>query len=554
MLREQVTRPAAPRRPLLPRRLARAAADHAPLVIALLVVAAVGWPTLNFAYGPDQALFAYVGNALAHGRTLYIDVWDVKPPGVFWIYALATRLPAGYRGVRAFDLAYALLTVGAVYLLGRCLWDRVTGAMAGLLYGVVYVTASGYWNMAQPDSFMILPVLLGVLLWERPPPPEGRVRSMAPRTPLAAGLLFGVAFQFRSVVALIPLILALRELWWPSGERAAAARRVAALIGGAALVQATTLAWLALGGAAGDYLYAQLRFAGQYARLGGPYAYDRFTLGNYLSGLRGALMWFTASRLLLTAPALAAVLVGGALRADRGVRLMTLLLAAAVAGVAVQAKFFIYHWHIALPFLALLAGWTTRAIWHELRRRYPLSRASGAVAAIVALLLLFTPQVTDAAVGEWHDGVRYLVQPSYRSVYIDRFGLRGHGSYSFKASEEVAGYIRARTRPSDTVFVWGYDPNLYVLSGRESASRFLSLLPLMPIFSPESWKAEFVRDLEARRPAYILVQRGENARWITGRPDDSQEWVAQFTAFNDLLQRDYTFDQRIEDYVIYQRR
>ncbi len=527
--------------------LAGLAREHWPLVAALGVVLLIGLPTLNFPYGPDQALFAYIGDQLAHGKTLYVDVWDVKPPGIFWLYALATRLPGEFRGVRAFDMLWTLATVAAVYALGRHLWGRAAGALAGGLYGMAYATASGYWNMAQPDSFMVLPVMIGVLMWDREP------RGAAGRGTFMAGRLFGFAFQFRPVVALLPAALAARDLLGAT-DRKVAARRVVLMIGGAAAVVAATVLYLAVGGALDEYLYAQFRFAGQYARLGGPYSWDALTPGNFLSGMRGSLMWFAASRLLLSAPALAAVFVGGALRADRGVRLVSLLLSVAVATVVIQAKFFVYHWHLAVPFAALLAAWTFREVWHELRARFARAGATALAAAGVGGLLFFTPQITDPWLGEWRDSAHYLRDPAYRQIYIDRFGLRGHGAYSYKASEEVASYIRARTRPADTLFVWGYDPNLYLSAGRESASRFLSLLPLMPTFAPESWKQEFVRDLETRRPAYILVQRGENARWITGWPDDSAEWVPRFAAFQELLTRDYVFDQRIEDYFVYRLR
>jgi hypothetical protein len=531
------------------------AAAHWPLAAALAVVAVVGLPTLNFAYGPDQALFTYIGRALARGQTLYVDVWDVKPPAVFWVYTLAGNLPGGFRGLRAFDLLYTLVTVAAVYALGRCLWDRATGATAGLLYGVAYVTASGYWNMAQPDSFLVLPVVLGVLLWEMRPRsrPGSSRRADDGRAVVLAGLLFGLAFQFRSVTVLFPAVLVLHE-GWDAERRAGAVRRGLLLAAGFAAFQVLTLAYLALGGAVGEYLYAQFRFARHYSRLGGPYAWDRLTVDNYLGGLRGALMWFGASRLLLTGPALAALLVGGVLRADRGVRLTALLLLAAVAGVAVQAKFFIYHWQPAVPFLALPAAWTVVVVWRALRARLALPAAAATMAAATGTLLLFTPQVTDPGVREWRDVIRFAREPSYRGIYYDRFGLWGHGTYSYRASEEVGRYIRARTRPGDTVFVWGYDPNFYLVSERASPSRFTSFLPLMPTFTPESWRQEFVRDLETKKPAYILLQRGENARWITGLPDDSAEWVVHFAAFNDLLARDYEFDRRIEDYFIYRRR
>jgi hypothetical protein len=528
-------------------RLAARVADHWPLMLAAAVVTIVGLPTVNFAYGPDQALFAYIGDALARGRTLYVDVWDVKPPGVFWVYALATRLPFEPRAIRAFDLAWTLATVAAVYALGRSLWGRAEGAVAGLLYGIAYVTTSGYWNMAQPDSFLVLPLITGVLAW------EGGVRGARMHGALLAGVLFGLTFQFRSVVALIPVALVARELWM-GGARAAWGRRVVYLAAGFLAFQVLTVLYLVFGGALGEYLYAQFRFARHYASLGGPYAYDRLTLGNYLSGLRGSLMWFAASRLLLVAPALAAIVVGGVLRAGGGVRLCALLLAAAVVGVAVQAKFFVYHWHPVLPFLALLAGWAWAELWRALRLRFKPARATAVIGAMVATLLFFTPQITDPGVREWQDLVRFARDRSYRSLYYDRFGLWGHGTYSFRASEEVANYVAARSQPGETVFVWGYDPNLYLISRRESASRFLSLLPLMTTFTPEKWKREFVAELERKRPAFILIQRGENARWISGRADDSAEWVTEFVPFNEFIIHNYRFDRRIEDYYIYQRR
>jgi hypothetical protein len=526
--------------------VATIAVTHWPLLIALAVVAMAGLPTLNFAYGPDQALFAYIGNGLAHGKTLYVDLWDVKPPGVFWVYALATRMPFGFHGVRAFDLLYTLVTVVTAYALAARWWGRSTGAVAGLLYGVVYVTSSGYWESAQADSFMVLPVILGVLAWEE----RGRVRGR--RGALLAGLAFGVAFQFRPVIALLPLGLAVWDLWSAWGRREAM-RRVLLLIAGAVLVQALTLLYLAAGGALHDYLYAQFVFGGHYARLGGYYFPDGVTAANFLPGVRNALVWFTTTWLLLTVPGLIAVFVGGVLRTDRAVRLAALLSGAAVLSVIVQTKFFIYHWHPVLALLAMLAAWTASAAWRALRRRLSRPRAVAVAVVVVGGLVLLCPRITDG-LAEWPDLVRYVIQPSYRTAYYDRFGTYDAPGYSFRASEEVSDYIRARTRPGDTIFVWGYDPNVYVMTGRDSASRFLSFLPLMPPFAPERWRQEFVHDLEVKRAAYVLVQRGENIRWVTGRSDDTAAWVQQFTAFNDLLARDYVFDRRIEDYFIYRHR
>jgi hypothetical protein len=132
--------------------------------------------------------------------------------------------------------------------------------------------------------------------------------------------------------------------------------------------------------------------------------------------------------------------------------------------------------------------------------------------------------------------------------------LYGRGSFSYLASDEASRYVREHTVPGDTVFVWGYDPLLYVLSERDSPSRFISFLPLMSTWTPHRWVDEWLDDLEAKQPAYIILQRGENARWITGHTIDPVDYVKLLPRFQALLDEHYTFERGIEDYRLYRRR
>ncbi len=42
--------------------------------------------------GDDSGLFAYAGKLISEGGLLYQDIWDTKPPGVFYLNALAISL------------------------------------------------------------------------------------------------------------------------------------------------------------------------------------------------------------------------------------------------------------------------------------------------------------------------------------------------------------------------------------------------------------------------------------------------------------------------------
>src|SRR5687767_9878358 len=59
------------------------------LLLALAAVAILGLPSILYPFHPDQAMFAYIGDRWLHGGLPYRDAWDVKPPGIFALYAAA---------------------------------------------------------------------------------------------------------------------------------------------------------------------------------------------------------------------------------------------------------------------------------------------------------------------------------------------------------------------------------------------------------------------------------------------------------------------------------
>src|ERR1043166_2581740 len=44
-------------------------------------------PSLWYPFGRDQGVFAYAGRVILRGGWPYRDVWDLKPPGIYYTYA-----------------------------------------------------------------------------------------------------------------------------------------------------------------------------------------------------------------------------------------------------------------------------------------------------------------------------------------------------------------------------------------------------------------------------------------------------------------------------------
>src|SRR5262249_23492347 len=101
----------------------------------------------DFGQGCDQAIYNLVGDGVAHGLAPYRDRWDMKPPGVFFVYALGRALfGTGDHGMRVFEIVCALaMTAGLCALSRRHLDDARAGLVcAGL--ALLNLVQLDYWH------------------------------------------------------------------------------------------------------------------------------------------------------------------------------------------------------------------------------------------------------------------------------------------------------------------------------------------------------------------------------------------------------------------------
>src|SRR6266566_3898106 len=69
-----------------------------------LLAAALLLPSLFYPFARDQGVFAYVGSLILKGGWPYRDVWEVKPPGIYYTYAAMLGCTGStMAGVRACD-------------------------------------------------------------------------------------------------------------------------------------------------------------------------------------------------------------------------------------------------------------------------------------------------------------------------------------------------------------------------------------------------------------------------------------------------------------------
>ena len=414
---------------------------------------------------------------MAHGKVLYRDVWFDKPP-----LLAATCLIWGARDgfpLRVAGALYVLLACWIAWRFGRDLWGRreALWAAALLAFYLVFDIPSAVTPLAA-DLLMLAPHLAAVwLAW------RGRA--------FWSGVLAGIAFlvNVKAVFVLAVCCLCnLRGLPW--------------LLAGFAAPNTLAAAVMWSQGALGAY-YEQVW------KWGRIYAAAALPVNPWRNGLLRSANWLGFH----------AAIVSGALwfwwRDAAGSRKHWAAWALlSCSAVAVGGRFFPRYYLQLLP-LAALAG--ARGLVLLGRRR---GMAVGALLLIP--LVRFGPRYAllarDLVEGRPHQWVDLAMDQDSRRAA--RLALR------FSA-------------PGDTLFVWGFRPELYIYTGLPAGTRFLDSQPLTGVPAdrhlgqslPLENDVTRARRAELARthPDLILDGLGLfNPRLAIGVYADLRPWIAEY--------------------------
>src|ERR1700690_1631960 len=62
------------------------------LLVSMALVTLRALPNIRFPLERDSATYCLVAQGMLHGLRLYRDLWDNKPPGIFYIYVPIVKL------------------------------------------------------------------------------------------------------------------------------------------------------------------------------------------------------------------------------------------------------------------------------------------------------------------------------------------------------------------------------------------------------------------------------------------------------------------------------
>lgn len=480
------------------------------LGLAALFVVGVRLQFVGIPLERDEGSYIYCAQRLLEGETPYRDFYEIKPPGLFYAYALLLGLSGG--GIPGLQCAFILvnvLNVVIVYGLGRKLLDRVAAAAAAASYALLALTPHATGFTMQAEHLVVSLAFGGILLL------LGALRGGREALLLPAGaLLCGALLVKQNAVFLIGLAVAYLGLHLRMEQHArVAAWRQAALLGtGLALPGVLVAFVLLLQGAFGPFVYWTVTYPRHYVSL------VSWSVG--LSSFSRTLGRIVVSHLWLWALAgLGLALVSSNRVAGSTRAFFWLLLPLAFATVFPGFWFYGHYFLIVLPVIALLAGAALSRLRSSLA---PKIGPSWALVLVVALFVLAAGANVVKLRG-------YYFRPDHTRIVRQVYGLN-----PFPEAKVISEFLSSGLQEGDQLLVLGAEPEVYVYTRTRSPSKHFDVTYLVDGTAEHvTRQREFIEDVERAAPRYVVFFK-QPVSWVRRRNSDKRifGWLDAYVRAN----------------------
>ena len=489
------------------------------LLLILLLSAGIRYRMLDVPLERDEGEYAYAGQQILKGVVPYKQLFSMKLPGVFAVYAgMLALFGETQRAIHFGLLLVNSATAISLFFLGKRVIDPLAGLVAAGTFAVLSLGqhVQGMW--ANAEHFVILFVVAGFLLLLK------AIEDDVPWLLFGSGLSLGLGFLMKQHGAFLVACGGMYLLFvhWcrqpVNGKRSAS--QFAIFTAGAVIPYGMTCLIMFLAGVFDDFWF----WTFEYARMYG----SQLPFSDAWAGLKdrgfpilesAPLIWMLSGMGLI------------ALIWDKQTRRSSIFIALFTLcsfGAVCPGYYFRPHYFILmLPASALLAGVGTSA----LRNAIPSFRPRMLKYGLPVLLVVASLSVA------LYQQRQFLFKMTPVHACRETYPLR-----PFPESIEIARYIRAHTGQDDRIAVIGSEPQIYFYSDRRSASGYIYMYPLMEgqAYALEMQK-RMIREIESVRPKFIIFVRIHTS-WLM----QAHSHRLLFAWFNDYRDRYYTLVGLIE--------
>jgi len=477
--------------------------------LAALLIVQAGYST-RWPIAHDEAPLFYEAFLMrAEGLVPYRDLFDFQMPGSFIAYSILGRL-SGFDSFRIRILDLTILTaLLAITFFALRRFGKTPALAAAILFGLKYL--QGGPSMALQREYLLL-IFVAFAVW------ISMRDELTLKHRITLGLLFGLAAVIKphAAIGLIPILffdisdmVKRLKLTLPT----AAVRSILPAAAGFLIPILAMVAWLGLTGALTPFITIAANYWPLYSQVNGQMevtagAARMSLLLNQFLRLGGNGLWLIPAS------------IGIYLNQNKKTYLLASLALCYAIYPAFSGQFFPYHYIPFTYFIILLASLSIPTF--DLR---PMTFSS-----FILTIFLLLPSQT------------FIRQLEGKPI-----------ATSTDRAEEISRFLEKNLQKGDTVqpLDWTGGTLLAMLETRAHIATpyIFDFYFYHHVSNPyiQSLRADFMNDLQAASPRFIIEVTAIDKPWITG-PDTSRK----FPELREFLNKNYSIAIQKDDYTIYE--
>ena len=396
--------------------------------------------TYNEPFERDITSHAVIAHEMLHGKALYSDLWDSKPPAIFITYAISEIL-FGYGPLEVFFIGIisAIVTLIGIYYASKKISSTAGGLWSTTMWAFI---CSDLWLWANQPNIEV--GINACIVWAFVLMLGADSKKLQLTRWISVGLLFACATLYKPVAITFAILLAVTYVIINLSDKQK--RKMVILhfciIGAAAaVVWFSVLGYFAATGRLQVFYDTMVTYGQYYTKSRGG------SLGqNIIEGLTIKRIFSPAVKSTTILCFIAVIgIITGLWKGCRGKwTLVAIMLIAGHIAVALPGRFYNHYYQLWLVGLTIAAG-SAMAMKIKKDKQIPLwgTNIIGFIALIVLLI---------------------MVSPEYK-FSPDMWSANKQGP-QYIITKQIAAELDKLLKDDETLYVWGINPSLYFWTKR----------------------------------------------------------------------------------------
>lgn len=482
------------------------------IAMVILAVLVVRWRFVNMPLERDEGEYAYFGHLILNGITPYTEAYNMKLPGMYYMYALIMAVfGESYKGIH---IGFVLMNAGTMFLLYLSMkhfFSPMTGIITAGFYGLMGMSMHVLGFAAHATHFSVFYVSLSLFFFSK----YEQKRSVL--FAVLTGGMLGMSFLMKQQAVYFILFGGIVFLIFEFIEKPVSipktALRTTAFSIGVFIPYLLVLFIMFVTGTFDKFWFWTIQYASAYVS-GVPWEQGKHLLAMTFNPIWEEFQW-----IWILAMAGTAVLVLTKFTVKQKIFALAFSLFAFLT--TTPGFFFRQHYFIVfLPACALMAAIALDYVGQLITKQVKVGLVGIALPLIVFFLLFNS--VTSK--GKFYYGTENPVGLC-KAVY---------GTNPFTESVEIAKYIKANSSDTDKVAVLGSEPQIPFYAERKSATGHIYTYGLMELHEYNlKMQEEMIAEIEASKPLF-LVFCNIPFSWLSKKESPMRifEWYGKYSQEN----------------------